>query len=154
MSFTRFHDDPCRIKKQLQETTDIGRYMLDVPGNGIKPCFMEDPFIRLQKWGANLRSNTINMESALLGINHSSSRDYLSDQTSLPSNKPIQYPTCKPFTDQTRYTNPAWTALDLEQNNFQYLHLDPQENTCVPFSYNVSTRILEKDNFNTVVPRI
>ena len=33
MSFTRFHDDPCRIQKQLQETTDVGKYILDVPSN-------------------------------------------------------------------------------------------------------------------------
>ena len=25
MSFTRFHDDPCRIKKQMQELTGPGR---------------------------------------------------------------------------------------------------------------------------------
>ena len=49
MAFTRFHDDPCRIEKQLQETTGIGRYMLNVPGNGDKPMFMDDPFIRMQK---------------------------------------------------------------------------------------------------------
>ena len=28
MSFTRFNDDPCRIKKQLQESTGPGRYIL------------------------------------------------------------------------------------------------------------------------------
>lgn len=154
MSFTRFHDDPCRIKKQLQETTDIGRYMLDVPGNGIKPCFMEDPFLRLQKWGANLRTNTINVESALLGINNTLSRDCLSKQNQFPSNNPIKYPGCQPFTDQTRLSNPAWNAIDLEQNNFHFLHLDPQENTCVPFQNNINTRLVEKDNYNPVIPTI
>ena len=34
MSFTRFHDDPCRIEKQMQESTGLGKYMLNVPGNG------------------------------------------------------------------------------------------------------------------------
>ena len=29
MSFTRFHDDPCRIEKQLQESTGTGKYMLN-----------------------------------------------------------------------------------------------------------------------------
>ena len=77
MSFTRFHDDPQRIKKYLQESTDQGRYMLDVPGNGPNPCFMEDPFIRLQKWGANLHSNTVNIESALIGVGDKLTRDCL-----------------------------------------------------------------------------
>mgnify|MGYP005660732585 FL=1 len=53
MAFTRFHDDPCRIKKQLQESTDIGRWILNVPGQGSKPDYMNDPHIRLQKWGGN-----------------------------------------------------------------------------------------------------
>ena len=65
MSFTRFKDDPCRIKKELQELTGLGRYMLNVPGNGDKPGFMEDPHIRMQKWGSNLMTNTVNLESDL-----------------------------------------------------------------------------------------
>ena len=48
--FTRFYDDPCRIVKQNQLTTEHGRYMLDVPGNGEKPFYMEDPQIIPQKW--------------------------------------------------------------------------------------------------------
>jgi len=51
MAFTRFHDDPCRIQKALQESTGPGRYSIDVPGNGISPSYMEDPYIRLQKMG-------------------------------------------------------------------------------------------------------
>ena len=51
MAFTRFHDDEARVEKQLQESTGPGRYMLNVPGNGTHPCFMEDPFVRLDKWG-------------------------------------------------------------------------------------------------------
>ena len=47
----------------MNQSTGTGRYMLNVPGNGSKPCFMEDPFCRLQKWGANLQTNSINLES-------------------------------------------------------------------------------------------
>ena len=43
MSFTRFHDDPCRIMKQQQEATDQGKWILNVPGNGEKPYYMMDP---------------------------------------------------------------------------------------------------------------
>ena len=75
MSFTRFHDDPCRIEKQLQESTGTGKYMLNVPGNGSKPCFMEDPFIRMQKWGANLQTNSINLESDLKGLTRKLNND-------------------------------------------------------------------------------
>ena len=34
MAFTRFNDDPCRVSKQLQQSTDQGRWILNVPGNG------------------------------------------------------------------------------------------------------------------------
>lgn len=147
MSFTRFHDDPQRIKKYLQESTDQGRYMLDVPGNGPHPCFMEDPFIRLQKWGANLHSNTVNIESALIGVGDKLTRDCLLNTKTFPKSKPINYPACQPFTEQPRTTHPAWTARDLQQDHFKILLLDPQENTCIPFQNNLNTRLIEKDLF-------
>ena len=156
MAFTRFHDDPCRIQKQLQETTGIGRYMLNVPGNGDKPMFMDDPFIRMQKWGANLMTDTINLESDLLGLTRPLTKDCESNNYKKAEVKtaPIQYPTCDPFTEQSRVTNPAWWYRDLEQNHTYILPLNPQENTCIPFQNNLNTRILEKDYFVAKAPCI
>ena len=151
MSWTRFHDDSARIIKNLQESTDPGRYMLDVPGNGPNPSFMQDPHIRLQKWGANLHSNTVNLESSLIGIDNKLTRDCGSIKKNFPKTNPVKYPTCKSFTEETRTTNPAWTARDLQQNNFKILLLDPQENTCMPFNNNLNTRLIEKDMFNSQV---
>ena len=42
---------------------------------------------------------------------------------------------------------PAWTARDLEQVDWYYPPLNPQENVCLPFQSNLNTRILEKDSF-------
>ena len=75
MASTRFYYDSCRTIKSLQQSTDPGRYMLNVPGNGDKPAYMEDPHIRIQKWGGNLRTNTINLESDLKGITRPLNRD-------------------------------------------------------------------------------
>jgi len=155
MSFTRFHDDPCRINKQLQESTDPGRYMLNVPGNGDKPYYIEDPYIRIQGWGANLRTNTINLESNLKGLNQPLSRDCLQNNylKTAVSSSPISYPSCCPsFVEQSRVTHPAWTYRDLEQTNWYYPQLNPQENVCFPFQNNLSTRILEKNNYVTKIP--
>ena len=83
-------------------------------GNGPKPCFMEDPFIRLLKWGANLQTNTINLESELQGRTKRLTRDvqlYTMDQV---QSKPIQYPVCQPSTNQSRATHPAWLYKDLK----------------------------------------
>ena len=49
MASTRFNSDPCRISKKLQQMTDQGRYVMNVPGNGTKPYYVEDPQIRIQK---------------------------------------------------------------------------------------------------------
>jgi len=154
MSFTRFHDDPCRIQKELQESTGPGRYMLDMPGNGTTPCFMEDPFIRLQKWGANLQTNTVNLESALLGMNTPLGRDYPSQRKQYPASKAVTYPSCQPFTDQPRTTHPAWNTRGVEQNRFNILPLDPQENVHLPFQNNLNTRLIERDNFKATPPTI
>jgi hypothetical protein len=151
MAFTRFHDDPCRIAKQNQQSTDVGRWILNVPGNGAKPCYMADPHIRIQTWGGNLMTNPVDLESSLLGVNRPISKDCLGKDEYTKFNVPTQevsYPTCSTLsTEESRAIMPAWTARDLEQVDWYYLPLDPQENTCMPFSNNVSTRILEKDYF-------
>ena len=157
MAFTRFHDDPCRIEKQLQESTDPGRFILNVPGNGDKPCYIEDPFIRLQQWGGNLMTNTIDLDSDLKGLSRTLNRDCLTENiyTDKKSNThKVNYPTCENMTQQPRATHPAWTVRDLEQTNRYILPLNPQENVCIPFSNNISSRILEKDYYVPHVPCI
>ena len=158
MAFTRFHDDPYRIAKQLQQSTDVGRWILNVPGNGDKPSYMADPQIRIQTWGANLMTNSVNLESELLGVNRKLSRDclgkdqYTNKRFNYPTEQ-MKYPTCTTlYTEESRTIMPAWTARDLEQVDWYTLPLNPQENTCMPFQNNLSTRIIEKDNFVEQVP--
>lgn len=146
MAFTRFHDDPARIKKQLQESTDPSRWIMDVPGNGSNPLFFNDPHIRMQHWGGNLRTNAIDIESNLRGIDNKLSRNCKQPKTVRSSEKscPIYK---EEFTAQTRSTHPAWLYKDLTQDHTYLLPLNPQENTCIPFQNNLSTRILEKDYY-------
>jgi len=151
MAFTRFNYDECRTKKQLQQSTGPGRWILNVPGNGDKPCYVEDPQIIIQKWGGNLRTNTVDLESDLRGVNRNLNKDCLGKDNYTNYNVPneaIQYPSCSSlYTDQSRATHPAWWYRDLEQVDWYDLPLNPQENTCLPFQNNLSTRILEKDYF-------
>ena len=151
MASTRFKYDDCRTKKALQQSTDPGRWILNVPGNGADTCYMEDPQIIIQKWGGNLRTNTINLESDLRGVNRQIGRDCLGKDNYKSynvQNEAIKYPTCNNlFTEQSRTTNPAWWYRDLEQVDWQYPPLNPQVNVCIPFQNNLSTRILEKDYF-------
>ena len=156
MAFTRFHDDPCRISKQLQQSTDVGRWVLNVPGNGDKPEYMADPQIRIQTWAGNLMTNSVDLESELRGVTRRVNKDCLGKDEYTKFNtksQPIQYPTNSSlYTEESRTIMPAWTARDLEQVNWYHLPLNPQENTCMPFANNLSTRILEKDNFVAKIP--
>ena len=105
MSFTRFNYDPCRTMKLQQQATGPGRYIFNTPGNGCAPCYMEDPAIRLQKWGANLRKvplgHPIDINSDLLGITRLLTKDCIANE--FPKKGVIRsrqaiFNTCKPFT--------------------------------------------------------
>lgn len=161
MAFTRFHDDPCRIQKYLEETTNIGNYGISVPGNGLNLPFFNDPHMRMQKWGANLSQNQIALESDLRGQTRGLNRDSIKENNYINylANNNLYYENSYPvnsneITGQPRATQPAWTLRELDSintpnipNNFKYLLMDPQENICRPFHNNISSRIIEKDYY-------
>jgi len=148
MSFTRFNDDEVRIEQQLKELTYVGRYQLDVPGQGASMPFQDDTNLRLQKWGANLRTNTINLESDLIGLTRPLQRDNIEtniykDQKVASSQ--ISYSTNQPFVEESRASHPAWMYRDLEHPRWETPIINPQANLEKPFHDNIQTRILEKD---------
>ena len=153
MSFTRQFDDLEHIKKNARQSNNICDYMLNKPGNGVSPSYFDDPFIRLQQWGGNLRTNTINVNSDLKGltrrINNSDCLEKQQyDKRSVHSNK-INYPTQYKHTDQSRATHPVWEYRDLEQVDMTDLTIDnPQNHVFIPFQTDVNSRILEKDNYD------
>ncbi len=149
MSFTRFHDDVPRIMKQLQQSVDVGRYQLNTPGNGLNVPFIEDPHIRLQYWGANLMKNTTDLESDLRCItkklNHYDNVHYKKFKE--PQQNINDYPTISEIVDESRTTHPAWIYRDLEQNHWNKHLMNSHYIHEIPFSNNMNTRILEKDNY-------
>jgi hypothetical protein len=162
MSFTRFNDDPCRIQKYLEETTNIGNYGINVPGNGSEPLFINDPYIRVQKWGANLSENATELENDLRGLTRKLNRDTIQENNFVDylNNNSLYYQKKYPvhkdeMTHQPRATDPAWTLRELDSinspsvpNNFKYLHMDPQKHISIPFHNNISSRIVEKDYYS------
>ena len=154
MSFTRFHDDDARIEKQLEELTYAGRYQLNVPGPGANMPFQEDSQIRLQHWGANLQTNTINLDSDLRGLTRNLQRDDIEQnnyKTHEVSSHAKTYPNAQPFVDETRATHPAWMYRDMVQPRWEEPFINPQANLEKPFHDNIQTRILEKDYYR---PRV
>lgn len=156
MSFTRFHDDPARIKKQIAESSFAGRYALDTPGPGLNLPFMEDPQIRLQQWGANLMNNDVNLESDLKGLGRKTNRDLL-----IYNNHKItglvgqvkSFPVAESFIDESRASHPAWMYRDLEQTRWEEPWMNPQANLEKKFPDNIPTRMLEKDYYEIRQPR-
>lgn len=150
MAFTRFHDDPYRIKKQLEESSGTGRYFLNTPGQGMDLPFIEDPQMRLQGWGANLRTNTVHLESDLFGMTRRLNRDLVDTndyKRHSVSTSSIQYRNAKPMVDESRATHPAWMYKDLEQSRWETPYLNPLNGLEKVFHENIQTRILEKDYY-------
>ena len=155
MSFTRFYDDPVRIQSQVYQSSFAGKYMLNTPGQGVNLPFMEDPNIRIQKWGANLQTNSVNLESDLRGLTRTLNHDLIGYndyvQYSVPSSK-VSYPNSSPIVEESRSTHPAWTYKDLEQPRWIPLYLNPQNRVEKEFHDNIQTRVLEKDFHTPNIP--
>ncbi len=147
MALTSIKNDDYRINKNLDIMTFQGRYMLGLPGPG-NIRFQEDPFLRLQKNGSNLRSNALNIENDLLGLTKPLTKDCILYGTTIPHSYKIDYGNQDPFTEQSRAIMPAWTARTLEQNNFDYLLDNPQKHSMVNFEHNKSSRIHEINEYN------
>lgn len=143
MAFTRFHDDPFRVQKWLQESTDPGLYYLNTPGNGDAPAFVVDPHLRLQGWGANRAVNHVATECFLRGLGQPLSK--APEQRSFVSEK-RDYPVQKvEVTTEPRASEPAWTLRDAERK-VQPLYAS------FPAIHGVAgddTRARAKDSFST-----
>jgi len=157
MSFTRFHDDPNRIRKQSELSTFAGRYQLNSPGPGSELPYFEDPQIRLEKWGANTMTNTVNLESDLFGLSRRLNRDLvdLNNYKIFSSQStPLNFGNKPEFVEDSRASHPAWMYKDLEHSRWEKPFLNPLANLEKKFPNNVQTRILEKDNFVPSIPLI
>jgi hypothetical protein len=155
MSLTRFNDDSARIKKKLQEMTGASQYQLNAPGPGVDTPFFEDPQLRLQRWGANLQSNTTNLESDLIGITRKNTKRTVEYGATMPSTSSTNYGSKTAFIDETRASNPAWTLRDLEHTRWMQLDTMPVPVLAggiagaptpinAPFLANESTRLIQK----------
>ena len=157
MAFTRAYDDKDRVNTFLQQDVNNLKYMVNVPGNGTRPYYIEDPQVRLQKFGANISSNIVDINSGLKGMDKVLSRDGNCPNNGRGGNSSsfdnhysrLCFPTVSSaITDQPRATEPAWALRDLEANRWNYLHSNPQNHIEVEFVNNVSSRILEKNNYD------
>lgn len=55
--------------------------------------------------------------------------------------------------EDTRLSNPACNLRGTGINRFEWLCLDPQERVEIPFDWNISNRIVVKDNHRPIIPK-
>jgi hypothetical protein len=150
MAFTRFHDDKARIEKALQQTTYIGRYQLNAPGQGIDLPYVEDPQMRLQGWGANLNKDCTDLESDLRGLTRHLTRDNIDSndfKKHAAQMNPVMYRSEDPFIEESRATHPAWRYKDLEHPRWEKLPFEPIHDIERNMEFAISSRKLAKDDY-------
>jgi len=153
MSLTRFYDDNVRVQKHTEDSSYMGKYFLNTPSNGSQMPYQEDPHIRLQNWGANMMSNSMNIESDLRCLTRPLNRDSnaqnnYTKHAAVCSLKMYQNANEYLYVDETRSSNPAWLLRGIEIPRWEQPFLNPQANLEKPFYENIQTRILEKDNYS------
>ena len=160
MSNTRIGNDACRIIDKNMQITGPGRWVIDVPGPGETPPYMMDPHIRLEKWGANIWTDQVELENKRLRGNEQPLIRGCVDKKRKSSplkSRPIQYEeSTKLNTEQSRTICPPWTLRGLESNNWKEPNSIPT--LLNPIAQGVSERLLakkqwaESHNMNTRYP--
>ena len=122
MACTRFSNDPARIAKNAAISTFAGRYQLNVPGNGLDVPYINDPHIRLTKWGANHRTNMVDIQSDLYGLTRPYNRDIIGLNShydyAVASERSMNYSTVGEITDESRAMAPAWIYREMDSERF------------------------------------
>jgi hypothetical protein len=148
MSFTRFHDDPARILKGVQQSTFACEYAMNKPGPGLNMPYFEDSQLRLQKWGANMWSDSTNLESELRGLGKPLNHGVKTFQeTGLCTGSQKSFSSDDTHTEESRASHPAWIFRDLEQTRWEAPIINPQAHAIRTFDNLIQSRIMAKDQF-------
>ena len=152
MSFTRAFDDRERVRDSLHRMTAQGCYGIGVPGNGTRPTYVADPHIRLQKWGANLRTGCGDIDNAMKGLGIPLTRDCTNQIETMPKGQSIEYGSTGNWTDESRATNPAWWYRTVNRNRNEFPLVDPQYNAENRMWHATSSRDQARDVFDASGP--
>lgn len=165
MSFNRLNYDTCAYKQNLYQSVGPGEYMLTEPPNVEELCFSQSPQVRLQKTGVSVDPNKplIDVDSELLNLTRAAtncpSRKYIPDGSQCGLTNPKDKEDnlkhgkdCYFDVEDTRLSNPPCTLRGTGWNRWEWLCLDPQERVLIPFDYNISNRLVVKDNHRPCIP--
>jgi hypothetical protein len=165
MSSVSLQHDPCSYEEKLKRSIGPGMYMLGRPANDCAPCGKDipvDPHLRWQSWGPGFcePGSVVDVGSELLGLPYLNTK--CAEKQYVPGKyvpkeacaAPGKYPVraCSAPTESTRLSNPPCTLRSTGWNRWEWLCYDPQDKAVVPFDYEVSGRILIKDNHVPCIP--
>jgi hypothetical protein len=148
MASTRISNDKIRIHKRLQESTDVSRHVMNVPGNGLDIPFIENPHVRMQGWGANRVDDIIGVENSLMNIDRPLIRECHDNKDSYytkPNMNGMQYSTRAFETMDSHMSQPAWNLRGVENKEPHGFPIDNGTPIETPFNTNLGTRMHEKD---------
>ena len=165
MSFNRLDYDTCSYKQELKESVSPGEYMLSTPFISCEDCFSKDPQLILQRAGGSVAKNIpmIDVDSELININRKlsncSSNDFIpifNAKGEIDNNiEQVHFKDCKmPTVENTRLSNPSCNLRGTGWNRWEWLCNDPQDRALIPFEYNVSNRLVVKDNHRPLIPKL
>ena len=109
------------MSESLANTGLMG-YLRAFRNGGARPCYVEDPHVRLSKWGANRWTNNMYIEDQLMNrarrhkrLRHDYTLEDLRENIEGNCGR-VAYPECEPGgafeTRQSRAELPAWTLRD------------------------------------------
>jgi hypothetical protein len=158
MSFNRLDYDTCTYSHNLKQSVGVGHYMYDAPRVECQACFPSDPTVQIQKRGGNVCSvsTMVDASSELLGLTRKATN--CPTYKFLPSCKPTPCPTqslpdCQQIPrENTRLSNPPCTLRGTGWNRWEWLCKNPQDKALIPFDYNISNRLIVKDNHRPCIP--
>ena len=183
MSFTKTVYDIDAYKLALSQSVGPGVYKLGKPQTMCEPCYPYAPTVRLDRVGDSVlkNANLVDVDSELIGITRKYSREpskkYIPQCVDSVCNsgevcgqgvvdscglghgrRPgdenlLHFKDCFQPAEQSRMTNPSCNLRGHGWNRWEWLCHDPQEMVDRPFQWNVSNRILVKDNHRPCIPK-
>lgn len=151
--------DGCKTTDDLRLTTGPGRYQLDAPPQYCNATFAPEPTIRQQKWGASQNGSYMktDVESDLFNINRPTTKNVCGNYN--PATDKINAASSVPVKEESfpntfsRLVDPPCTLRGSGINRWEWLCENPQESVMIPFDWNVTTRLQQKDQFRPCIPK-
>lgn len=157
-SLSSLNYDDCTYNHNLRQSVGVGDYMINQPRVECVACFQTDPTIALNGNGIDVCSDKplVDVDSELKLISRKASN--CPAKKFVPSEQAFcntaRLPDCRGLTNEdTRLSNPPCTLRSSGWNRWEWLCQNPQEKALVPFDFNISNRIIVKDNHRPCVPK-